>query len=230
MYDYVMKTKPPNFYEDSKLTVGQRLSELRVIDDVDDMLRDGLSAGDVAKFIQLGLEELTDVKPGTLAAALSSRRKKELGVKPQPIDPRLAAVIPERGRRVAVIARNSYNKAVMGMDRLIELEALYLAQRDRLDSIIEKEQELGFPFEMTDRTILAAAKILEIHGKLEKDMFDSMNEGPAHEKLSLDGYTKETADVLSKPDSRRRVVSIVERLKRVKGGVEIPELPEASGE
>lgn len=226
-----MKTAPPDFSKDSRLTIAQRLTELSVIDDVDDMLRDGISVGDVAKFIQLGLEELTDVKQNTLAKVLGQRRKAIMEALPsQPVDPRLAAIIPTEGRRVAVLSRNQYMQTVKAMDRLIELEALYLAQRDRLDTIITKEIELGFPFEMTDRTVLTAAKLLELHGKQEKELLDRIGDGPSHEKLDLKGYSEETAATLRKPDSRRRVVSIVERLKRVKGGVTIPELAEASGE
>jgi hypothetical protein len=231
-----MKTDPPNFHKDSKLTIAQRLSELSVLEDVDDMLRDGISCGDVAKFIQLGLEELTDVNPPTLAKVLGQRRKAIMDVQPQPVlDPRLAAIIPVEARRPAQLARNQYVVQHKMMDRLIELEALYLAQRDRLDAIITKEIELGFPFEMTDRSMMAAAKLLELHGKQERELLDRIGDGPAHEKLDLKGYSEETAQTLRKADSRRRVVSIVERLKRVKGGVEIPELPgaeraEASGE
>ena len=226
-----MKTAPPNFRKDSRLTIAQRLSELSIIDDIDDMLRDGVSTGDVAKFVQLGLEELTDVKPNTLGKVLGQRRKAIMDVQPKPpVDPRLASIIPAEGRRVAVLSRNQYTQVNKAMDRLIEFEALYLAQRDRLDTIITKEIELGFPFEMTDRTVLTAAKLLELHGKQEKELLERLGDGPSHEKLDLKGYSKETAATLQKADSRRRVVSIVERLKRVKGGVDIPELAEASGE
>jgi hypothetical protein len=227
-----MKTAPPDFRKDSSLTISQRLNELSIIDDVDEMLREGVSTGDVAKFIQLGLEELIDVKAGSLGDALARRRKTIMEVHPSPlIDPRLAAIMPVgAARRVACLSRNQYVKTNQGMDRLIELEALYLAQRDRLDNIITKENELGFPFEMTDRTMLTAAKLIELHGNQEKAIFDRLGDGPSHEKLDLKGYSEETAETLQKPDSRRRVVSIVERLKRVKGGRDIPALVEVSGE
>lgn len=226
-----MKTEPPSFRKDSRLTIAQRLSELSIIDDIDDMLRDGVSTGDVAKFIQLGLEELTDVKTNTLTRSLSTRRKAIMDVQPTaPLDPRLAAIIPVQGRRVAQLSRNQYVAVNKSMDRLIELEAIYLAQRDRLDTIIQKEQDLGFPFEMTDRTVLTAVKVLEVHGKQEQELLDRLGDGPSHEALDIKGYSKETAETLQKPDSRRRVVSIVERLKRVGGPKKIPELKEASGE
>jgi len=227
-----MKVAPPDFSKDCRLTVAQRIDELSVVDEIDEMLLDGVSCGDVAKFIQLGLEELEDVSPQYLAIALKKRRDSMVTTVPStPEDEmRLAAVVPTEGRVPAKIARSKYRMATKGMDRLIELESLYLAQRDRLGAIITKEQELGFPFEVTDRVVMAAAKLLELHGQQEKDLLERLGDGPAHEKLDLKGYTKETAETLRKPDSRRRVVSIVERLRRVKGGVSIPQLPEASGE
>lgn len=222
-----MKTKPPDFRDCCKLTIAQRLSELSVIGDIDDMLRDGVSCADVAKFIQLGLEELTDVKAVSLQNVLAKRRD-DLVVESQVVlDPRLAEILPDTGRMPTYLARRQYVTQHKMMDRLIEMEALYLAQRDRLDAIIHKEIELGFPFEMTDRSMLTAAKMLELHGKLETEILGRVGDGAVNEKLDLKGYSEETARTLRKPDSRRRVISIVERLKRVKGGVEIPELPGA---
>lgn len=208
----------------------ERLAELPMIGDIDDMLREGMSSPDVCKFIQLGLDRLTDVKEKTLCKYLRDRRKKVLESKSMEFNERLAAIVPSRGRKVSNLSCGQYNRVQKGMDRLIELESIYLAQRDRLDAIIEKENDLGFPFEMTDRSILTAVKILEEHAKQEDMMFRRVDEGPSHEKLDIKGYSKETAEVLQKPDSRRRVISIVERLKRVKGGKEIPGVSEASGE
>jgi len=231
MFDSAMKTLPPSFKKDKTLTVAQRLSELNVIEDIDEMLVDGVSTGDVAKFIQLGLEELVDVKFSTLTNVLAKRRREVLDAKPEVVvNERLAAIVPTKGRKPAFLARDQYNKQSMLLDQLIEAQSVYLAQRDRLDWIIQKEQDLGFPFEMTDRTVLTVLKALETYGKIEKELFERLGSGPAHEKLSIEGYSKETSETLQKPDSRRRVVSIIERLKRVKGGAEIPELTKASGE
>ena len=225
-----MKTKPPSFRRDFKLTVAQRLSELSIIDDIDEMLRDGISTGDVAKFIQLGLEELLDVKVNTLGKVLGQRRKDIMPVKSNVLDDRLSAIIPVEGRGVAQLSRNQHVVINKAMDRLVELEALYLAQRDRIDTMIEKEKDLGFPFEMTGREFIVAMKALELHGKQEKELLERIGTGPSHEKLDIEGYSKETSEVLRRPASRRRIISIVERLKRVEGGMDIPELPEASGE
>jgi hypothetical protein len=215
----------------SHVTVAERIEDLPVINDIDEMLLEGVSSGDVAKFIKLGLEELLDVKESTLNTELK-RRRSRLREQPQPqvVDEneRLAAVVPPGRRKPALLSRSKYVRISKAMDRMIELEALYLAQRDRLDYLIEKEIDLGFPFEMTGREFLVAAKFLELHGKEERELLKLTNDGPAHEKLDIRGYSEETARTLRKPDSRRRVVSIVERLKRVKGGVDIPELPEAA--
>ncbi len=63
-----------------------------------------------------------------------------------------------RGRRISAVSRAQYLAVKAGVDRLIELESMYLAQRDRIDAIIEKEQELGYPFEMTDRSMITGSQ------------------------------------------------------------------------
>lgn len=231
-----MKTKPPTFRSVTRMTVAEKIEDLSIIGEIDQMLLDGINCKDVTNFIQLGLEELTDVKPMVLQKELRLRRARlrkkaeesesELGSDQVMFDERPAAVIPNEGRAPVVLAHNRYMKITKGMDRLIELEALYLAQRDRLDSLVRKEKELGFPFEITGREFLVAAKFLELHGKEERAL-QALDSGLSNDMLDIRGYSEETAEVLSKPDSRRRVISIVERLKRLKGGKGIPE---ASGE
>ena len=229
-------TDPPTF--PSKQSVADRIAALRSIDDIDEMLLEGSSCGDVAKLIQLGLEELLDVSHDTLARMLRERRSglQERAKKQQEEGGREAAIVPVTGRIAGKLARNQYDRIRKGIERMIELECVYLAARDRVDGLFVKEQELGFPFEMTGREILVLAKLLEQHRKEDEFVRAIMGDGLSHEKLDLRGYSEETARVLSKPDSRRRVVSIVERLKRVHGGRDIPELSEtdpvaeASGE
>jgi hypothetical protein len=222
-----------DFSKRAQLTVARRLEELPVINDIDEMLRNGMSSRDVAKFIQQGLEELEGVKFSSLRDCLNERRKNVLQVPPERYHAPVAQ-FPQthrEGRLPGQLARNQYHTERKGLDQMLELESLYLAQRDRLDTAIMKEhleEELN---DSTDRMMVAAAKLLEQHVKTEQVMLERMSgQGPSHEKLDLEGYSEETAQVLTKPDSRRRVISIVERLKRVRGGRQIPELPEASGE
>jgi hypothetical protein len=177
-----------------KLTVRERLVRLTAIDDVDEMLLEGMSARDVAKFIQLGLAELTDVKEQTLVNELG--KYNIFGC-----------------RRPGVMARDQYRTQRQGIDRMIELESLYLAQRDRVDALMLQEQTEGELCAVTDRAVVAAAKLLEQHCREEQQLLDRAQGGPAHEKLEIHGYSEETAEVLAKPDSRRRVISIVERLR-----------------
>jgi len=208
----------------SKMTIGERIEDLSVIEDIDEMLIEGSSCGDVARFIHDGLEELTDVKLGSLQGALDERRKK-LRKSLVPVEEQPAVCYPPSGgntRRIGRLASNQYQRVRKGIDRMIELECSYLAARDRLDMILDKEQDAGFPFEMTGREFVVLGKLLELHGKEHDRVRAAMGDGPAHEKLDLKGYSEETAQVLSNPASRRRVVSIVERLKLVRGGRDIP--------
>lgn len=219
-------TNPPTF--ESKQSVAARIAALRSIDDIDEMLLEGSSCGDVAKCIQKGLEELLDVSHDTLERTLVERRLQlqERAKQQEEDGGREAAIVPVTGRISGKLARNQYDRIRKGIERLLELECVYLAARDRVDALILKEQELGYPFEMTGREILVLVKLLEQHGKEEDRVRAIMDQGFSHEKLDLKGYSEETARVLAKPDSRRRVVSIVERLKRVHGGRDIPELSE----
>jgi len=223
-----MGTPEPKF--SSRLTVADRIEELSVIDDIDEMLIEGSSCDSVARFIHSGLEELTDVSFDTLKARLNERRNKlRKSIVSQGERP--AAMVPAKTRRLGRLARTQYDRMCQGVDRMIELECAYLAARDRLDFILDKEQDVGFPFEMTGREFLVLVKLLEQHGKEADRVRAIMGDGNmSHEKLDLKGYSEETAKVLSNPASRRRVVSIVERLKLVKGGRELPDLAEASGE
>lgn len=216
-----------------KLTVRERLVRLTAIDDVDEMLLEGMSARDVAKFIQLGLAELTDVKEQTLVNELGKYNKTLEGRLSPSQKEAFAEMVPENifgCRRPGVMARDQYRTQRQGIDRMIELESLYLAQRDRVDALMLQEQTEGELCAVTDRAVVAAAKLLEQHCREEQQLLDRAQGGPAHEKLEIHGYSEETAEVLAKPDSRRRVISIVERLRRVRGSRQIPELPEAAGE
>lgn len=216
-----------------KLTVSERLVRLTAIDDVDEMLLEGMAVGDVAKFIQLGLGELDDVNERTLANELGNYRKTLDGKVSESKREALAEMVPKDifgCRRPGVMARDQYRAQREGIDRMIELESLYLAQRDRIDALILQEQSMGELCAGTDRAVVAAAKLLEQHSREEQQLFDRAQGGPSHEKLNIHGYSEETAEVLAKPDSRRRVISIVERLRRVRGSRQIPELPEAAGE
>jgi len=233
-----MTTNKPRFT--SKPTVAERIGELRSIEDIDDMLMEGSSCVDVAKFIQQALEELEDVKTQTLVRRLKERRvslqesieeaEEDEEAKEDDGGAREAAIVHVGCRRVGKLATSQYDRVRKGIERLLELECAYLAARDRVDLILDKEQDTGFPFEMTGREFLVLGKLLELHGKEDERIRAIMGSGLSHEKLDIKGYSKETARVLAKPASRRRVVSIIERMKLIKGGRDIPDLDAASGE
>jgi hypothetical protein len=239
-----MGTPKPRFT--SKPSVAERIEELRSIEDIDAMLLEGSSCRDVAKFIQQALEELTEVDINTIEQRLKERRRRlreeaeadAAVLRPVEDDEeepeRPAAIVPDDGgRRMGRMASAQYDRVRKGIERMLELECAYLAARDRLDFILDKEQSVGFPFEMTGREFLVLGKLLELHGKEDDRVRAIMGQGHAHEALDLKGYSEQTAKVLANPASRRRVVSIVERLKLIKGGRDIPDTPElaeASGE
>jgi len=227
------KTEKPTFSKSDRVSIAMRLGELSNIEDIDDMLQEGVSSRDVARFIQDILECLTDVTVEALTKVITERRKKVV----EPVngevilDDRLAAIVPSKGRRPGTIAKSVYGKQRKTMDRMIELECLYLAQRDRIDLIIGKENELGVPFDITDRNILSAARLVEMHGKEEREAIKALGgAGQGEGKIDVGEYSEKTAEVLKKPDARRRVVSIVERIKRRAEKAELEAPQKAAGD
>jgi hypothetical protein len=97
---------------------------------------------------------------------------------------------------------------------MVELEALYLAKRDRIDRWMELESEVGAFSDRLGSEIVNAAKVLGQHFSIAQEL--GLVEAGDSLKMTLDfkHYSKSTAEVLSKPESRHRVISIVERLAK----------------
>lgn len=209
-----------------RIPLAQRISDLPIVSDVDEMLREGLSAPDVAKHIQETFELLVDVSPDVLRKALSERRKNLPAPEPSPEEwpaaysPPVEQVVnnPEGARRPGVIAKSQYRRATRGIDAMLETESLYLAQRDRLDRLIASENTTGEPYEEMPREMGVALEMLKTHAKFQEQF------GPAIDRmrLSLDiqggaatGLGQKIASVMQDPESRHKVLSMVKRLAQL---------------
>jgi hypothetical protein len=206
------------------VTVADRLGDLKSISDIDDMLIEGSSAPDVAKFIHIGLKRLEDVPEVTLVDALKARRTALREEQDEDFPARNISEDSTRARAPGKLARSVYFQMRRQMDEMIELECLFLSLRDRIDALVEKEAELGVPFEHTHREYLAAAKLLREYREARIAMEGHGGMDEVSLKLSVRGYSQRTRAVLAKPEARRRVFSVIERLSRIAGGRDIPEL------
>ncbi len=102
-------------------------------------------------------------------------------------------------------------------DELTELTKLYELQKARIETQIARELRVGELDKDTLRELELSVRILASRFQVRKDLglVGDRAAGKARAILDLRGYSEETARVLSRPDSRRRVVSIVERIKRM---------------
>lgn len=225
--------KPPS----TRGSVGKQIENLACLATVDVMLLEGVALADVAKFIQQDQGELTDVPEKTLANALGARRLQRIEVdgyygvgRPELDHDALDDSIPEKDagppmrggyRRPAVtpgaLTKTLYKRAEGGIQHMLELEALYLASRDRVDRWMELEAEVGGFSDKCGSELVNAAKILGQHFEVAQEL--GLIESGERLKVSLDirKYSKGTAEVLSKPESRHRVISILERLAKHAG-------------
>ena len=201
------------------IPVAQRVSDLPIVNDVDDMLREGLSAPDVAKHIQQTFELLVDIPERTLVEALTTRRA---SLPPPPPTPEEwpAAFAPPAEQRVAPrspgrLSSGMYRQAARGINALLETESLYLAQRDRIDMLMHLEHSVGVPYEEMPREMNSALEMLKTHAKLQEQF------GPAIDrmKMSLEiqggsatGLGQRIMSVMQDPESRHKVLAMFKRL------------------
>lgn len=209
-----------------RIPLAQRISDLPIIDDVDDMLREGLSALDVAKHIQETFELLTDVSPDVLRKALGERKNNP---PPPPLDPKEWPAAysppsdevvnnPDGARPPGMLAKDQYRSAKRGIDAMLETECLYLAQRDRIDRLIHSENRTGVPYEEMPREMGTALEMLKTHAKFQEQF------GPAIDRMRLTmdlqggaatGLGGAIAAVMQNPESRHKVLSMVKRFAQV---------------
>ena len=208
-----------------RVPLAQRIADLPIVNDVDEMLREGLSAPDVAKHVQETFELLTDVSPDVLRKALSERRK---NLPPPPIPPgewpaayspsTEVANNPDGARTPGCLSSGQYRRATKGIDAMLETESLYLAQRDRIDRLITTENATGEPYEEMPREMGTALEMLKTHAKFQEQF------GPAIDRMRLSvelqggaatGLGQKIASVMDDPESRHKVLSMVKRFTQL---------------
>jgi len=208
----------------AKQKVGKLVEALPFLGEIDEMLIENVPSSIVAQFIQHDKGELTDINPESLANALTVRRRQKQETDgwwgaPQSTDwgedDDLRAMIKYRrlpatpGR----VARSLYKRAEGGVKDMLELEASYLVKRDRCDRMLELEALSGAFSDITTRALDSMDETLWKRIQAQAKLNQGKPEG-IEMSLSIKNYSQETMEVLSNPESRHRIMSLLERMTR----------------
>lgn len=116
------------------------------------------------------------------------------------------------------VANNATKRVVAGMNELEELNRLYALQMDRIKIDMETEVKINKLFNTTGREIFYAMKILKQSSDLKMDLglakrqLGEVSVSGAAAVQIADRYTDGVGKVLTDPDSRRKVLGMVETL------------------
>lgn len=207
----------------------QGVVELPIINDVDDMLREGVSLDSIASFIQETMGLMKNCARSSLIEALSNRRHK-LPQKAEVEEWPAADQDVIKTRTPGELARNQYRRTLRGIDRMLEVESLYLSVRDRIDWLISQEKTSDTHNEKLYQEYNQARELLETHAKLEREFGAMANRF----RMSIDVASRSDSElgqhvqkVLENPESRHKVVDLVKRMKQA-ANIQAKELAEKS--
>lgn len=212
------------------LSVAKRVGLLECVGTVDNMLLEGVSTGDVASFIQEDQGELKDVNIDTLKRTLQQRKqdllveleaktrrvKHENGIEDEDEEPAPKTEIMQDFSKFtpAAFSRGIMQKERKCVDKMVEMEAHYLAQRERLGRMLIAEGQSGLFSEIVGEELSRGFSMAHKMSEIEIKMGLAEANIDAQGLMNFEGYSNHTAEVLAKPESRRKLVGIVERLER----------------
>lgn len=184
----------------------ERVRELKCFQEVYDRILDGWPIAEIARFIQDIKKESLDVTKAGLMAALQGFR---------------ASLPPGElaKKRMPGLLANAANEVEAGLDEMREMEKLYRLQMNRLDIDIENEKKIKKLLPTTGQEVRIAREILSNYAELKMDLGLSkrhIGQMDVDARLMADvavRYNKtEVTTVLNDPQSRKRVLGLVERL------------------
>jgi len=198
-------------------SVKNELAGLPEIREVDALIRARISITDVARFIQERLGRMRDVPPDSMRTAISDRMA---ALKAQDESGRVhsATESPLTPRQPGVLAATLYSRVASGIDALVEIDALYLAQRDRLGWLIGLEAGDKVYNEKLNKEFRVAVGILETRADLQERL--GLTGGSSKDSLEVSLKLKgvrtrhgaTTAEVMANPESRQRVMTLAQQL------------------
>lgn len=182
------------------------LQDCRCFDEVDRRIRMGWSSLDLATFIQEESKELDHLSAGYVRKMLDDYRKT--------IPPAELLLTTQN----TMVAMNASAKVANGMEELQKLNQLYDLQMDRIKIDVDNEKKINKLFQTTGREIFYAMKILKQTSDLKMDLGLAKRQlgevsvsGSAAIQIG-DRYNDGIGKVMSDPDSRRKVLGMVETL------------------
>lgn len=169
-------------------------------------MRMGWSSAELVKFIQIESKELVTLSTGYVRKMLDDLRRA--------IPPAELMMTTQN----TMVAMNAANKVSIGLNELDELNKLYEMQMNRIKIDVDNETKINKLFQTTGREIFYAMKILKQSSDLKMDL------GIAKRQLGevavtatsgiqiSDRYNDGIGKVMTDPDSRRKVLGMVETL------------------
>lgn len=208
----------------------QQIEALPCLIAIDTMLMEGVSAPDIAKYLHNEQEVLLNFDEESIAAALQLRRRQKQQAARQYHaeesegeddfynEGEVVARAPKREPvRPSFIAKSLYNRTRKGINEIIEYEAMYLTQRDRAEAMVVLEADRGIFARDVGEEIHTATKILNYRVKAKKDL-GVENVDTTTPQLDMSKYSENTVKALQSPESRHRVMDLIQRMARLSKG------------
>jgi len=189
------------------------LKACRCFPEVDRRLRLGWSSIDLCKMIQGEYKEMADLGESYIKRLIDQYRH---------TIPAAELVLTSMN---PIVARNAQKKLDTGLDELKELERLYNLQMSRIKIDADNETKINKLFPTTGREVFYAVKILKQSAELKADLgiykrqLGSM-EITAQGAIDVGRRYKDDGigRAMTDPDSRRKVLSMVETLMEMGAG------------
>jgi len=185
---------------------GQALRECRCFDEVERRIRMGWSSNDIVRMIQEEKGELENYSAKYVKKMVDEFR--------QSIPPAELVL----STRNPIAAKHANTKLSNGLNELSELQRLYEMQMKRVEIDVTNEQNINKLFPTTGREIFVAMKILKQSADLKMDLGLAKRQlgelavtGQASMQIAS-RHGEGVAGVMTDPDSRRRVLGMVETL------------------
>jgi hypothetical protein len=197
---------------ETKKTGLAKLRSCRCFDEVDRRLRLGWGSLELAKFIRDENGECTDISEAYVRKLVDQHR--------QAIPPAELSLTSTNTK----VIRNASKKMSNGLNELAELEKLYDIQKSRIEIDFTNEQTIKKLFAGTGREIFYAMKILKQSADLKATLGLTKKhlgtvEVTGHRAAEIgDRYGNEAiGSVVADPDSRRKLLSLTDRLLAMGG-------------
>lgn len=188
-----------------------RLRGLKCFKEVHQRLTEGWAVSRVAQFVQEDQKEYTDIGRPSLEAQLNEYRA---SLRP-------GEVVKERLPRFHA---EQAAKVEAGFDELAEMEKLYRMQLERIEIDLKTEKNIGKLMPSMTQEIRAAREVLSDIAQLKMDL--GVNErhlGKMEVETQVVAeitkhYDSNVAGVMAKPESRRKLLGIAERVMALASG------------